>query len=65
MKRLVRSREKVFSGVAGGIANSIGVSPVAIRFLFGVALCCSFARVPYANWFVLAYIILSFAMPEE
>ena len=58
-KRLVRSRQKVFAGVCGGIAEYLGWDSVWVRILFVVI---SIATAILTG--VLVYLILWVAMPE-
>ncbi|WJY28142.1 PspC domain-containing protein [Sporosarcina trichiuri] len=54
-QKLRRSTEdKVLSGVAGGIAHYLGISPFGVRLLFFV--------IPGS---LLIYFILAFTIPEE
>lgn len=59
MKRLYRSRdERMFAGVAGGIAEYFGIDPTVVRagfVLFTLA----------GGWGLLAYLILAVIMPLE
>lgn len=57
-KRLYKSRERVLSGVCGGIAEYINMDPTIIRLLMVVALIVSF------GFAVAAYVIASFIIPE-
>jgi phage shock protein C len=58
-KRLFRSRkDKMISGVAGGIAEYFDVDPTLIRILFVVTLFLGGSG-------ILAYIILWIVIPEE
>ncbi|MEL6195181.1 MAG: PspC domain-containing protein [Bacteroidota bacterium] len=59
-KILMRSRrDKVFSGVAGGLAEYMGVSPALVRFAFIAGL---FAAGPMP---VFAYLLLSIILPPN
>lgn len=57
-KRLVKSNDRILSGVCGGIADYMGVDPAVMRliFIFGFAVGGSFG---------LAYLILLFIMPNS
>ncbi|MEM9936781.1 MAG: PspC domain-containing protein, partial [Bacteroidota bacterium] len=59
-KVLMRSRrDKVFSGVAGGLAEYMGVSAALVRFAFIAGL---FAAGPMP---VFAYLLLSIILPPN
>ena len=58
-RRLYRSKvNKVFAGVAGGLAEFFGTDPVLIRVLFVLA-------VLFGGGGVLVYVILWIAVPEK
>lgn len=58
-KQLVRTRdERMFLGVAGGIADYLNIDPVIVRLIF-VLLTLSQA------WGLVIYFILAIIMPEE
>ncbi|MEM6264748.1 MAG: PspC domain-containing protein [Bacteroidota bacterium] len=59
-KNLQRSRQnRVFSGVAGGIAEYAGISPALVRFAFIAGLFMS------QGMFVFVYLLLSIILPTE
>jgi phage shock protein PspC (stress-responsive transcriptional regulator) len=51
--------ERIFGGVCGGIATSIGVSPWTLRILFVILAVVSLGA------FALLYVMLWWAMPQE
>lgn len=57
-KRLARSEDRWLGGVAGGIADYVGVDPMVVRALF-IASCL----LPGPQ--VLLYVILWFVMPDS
>ncbi len=58
-KKLIRSSsEKMLFGVAGGLAEYLGVDPVLVR-LFFVLFALS------TGWGLIAYIALALIMPED
>ena len=58
---VLRSRsDRMIAGVCGGVAKSLGWSPLAVRILYVVL---SVLSVAFPG--VLAYIILWAVMPEE
>jgi phage shock protein C len=58
-KRLIRRRsDRMFLGVASGIADYIGIDPVIVRLVF-VLLALS------QGWGILIYFALALIMPEE
>lgn len=57
-KRLVRSEDRWLGGVAGGIADYVGVDPMIVRVLF-IASCL----LPGPQ--VLLYVILWFVVPDS
>ncbi len=58
-KKLVRrTDDRMFLGVASGIADYLGIDPVIVRLIF-VLLTLSQA------WGLIIYIILAIVMPEE
>lgn len=59
--RLFRSRrDKVLSGVLGGLAKYVGISPAILRLIFVIGLFAS-AGAP----FIFGYIIATFIIPKE
>lgn len=56
-KRLTKSREKVFSGVCGGVADYIGVDPTIVRLIWAVM------TLVYGLGLIL-YIAMVIVMPE-
>ena len=61
-KKLYRSKDnRVIGGVAGGIAEYLGLDPVIVRVVFVI-----WAIVPwFAGSAVLVYLILWLLVPEE
>ena len=58
-KRLVRSQhERMFLGVAGGIAEYVGIDPVLVRLLFVLLTLAG-------GHGLLIYLILAVIMPDE
>ncbi|HOG47631.1 MAG TPA: PspC domain-containing protein [Anaerolineae bacterium] len=58
-RRLYRSRrERIVSGVAGGLGEYVGVDPVIIRLLFILVVLAT-------GWGVLLYVIMLLVVPEE
>lgn len=58
-KRLVRSQDdRMFLGVAGGIADYLGIDPAIVRILF---VLLTLAK----GWGLLLYLILAIIMPVE
>ncbi|MCO5183962.1 MAG: PspC domain-containing protein [Anaerolineae bacterium] len=59
-KRLMRTNNKMFLGVAGGIAEYFGIDPTIIRILWVVfAFATSFFPA------ILTYVVLAIIMPED
>ncbi len=59
-RRLYRSRtDRQFSGVAGGLANYMGVDPTVVRILWVIATVVTFPMAP------IAYVILAMMIPQE
>ncbi|HSM56442.1 MAG TPA: PspC domain-containing protein [Candidatus Sulfomarinibacteraceae bacterium] len=59
-KRLVRSRtDRMFFGVAGGVAHYLNVDPVLVRLIFVLIALASQGQI------LLVYLILAILMPEE
>lgn len=59
-KRLVRVRDdRVFFGVAGGVARYFQIDPVLVRIVFIVAALLSVGHA------ILAYALLAILMPQE
>ena len=56
-KRLVRGSDKMFLGVASGIANYFDIDPIIVRLLF---VLLTFM----ASGGLIAYVILAILMPE-
>ena len=59
MKRLTKSRNRMLSGVLGGIAEYVNVDPTLVRLLF-IALLIFTVVIPC----VLFYLIAAIIMPE-
>jgi phage shock protein C len=58
-KRLVRSQnERMFLGVASGIADYLSIDPIIVRLIF-VLLTLTH------GWGLIIYFILAIVMPEE
>ncbi len=57
--RLSRSRDGVFAGVCGGIADYFDVAPWAVRL---IAVLLTF---PFFFWTIVVYVILAFVLPKE
>lgn len=59
-KKLVRSRtDRMFLGVAGGVADYLNIDPVLVRLLF------VFAGLSTMGQALLVYFVLAIIMPEE
>lgn len=58
MERLVKSSDKKIGGVAGGVANYLGIDPTIVRILWVCA-------VLFAGFGLLAYLICWLIMPEN
>ncbi len=58
LNQLTKSLDKKIFGVAGGIANYMGVDPLIIRLLL-VALAIMF------DFVILVYLVLAFVLPES
>lgn len=59
-KRLTRSRnERMFLGVAGGLANYLNIDPVLVRLFFVILGFATHGQI------LLVYLILALLMPEE
>ena len=56
-KRLAKSRRKWISGVAGGLAEYLGISPTLVRMAFAVGAA-------FSTLGLVAYIILVVWMPK-
>jgi len=57
--RFIKSRDnRVFTGILGGLAAYLGLSPRLLRV-------CFFLIVWTFNWMAVIYFILMFVMPEE
>ena len=56
-RRFVKSRKKWIFGVAGGLAEYFGVSPMLVRMAFVVAAA-------FASLGLVAYVILVIWMPK-
>jgi len=56
-KRLTKSRDKVFFGVCGGVAEFLDWPTRTVRTIWGVAALLT------GGGAILAYIIMAFAMP--
>lgn len=58
-KKLVRKQsDKLFLGVASGLADYIGIDPVIVRLLFVLFTL-------WHGWGLLVYIVLAIVMPVE
>ncbi|MFT4326390.1 MAG: PspC domain-containing protein [Candidatus Woesearchaeota archaeon] len=59
-KYLVRSQDKVFAGVCGGLADYFAVDPVLVRLIWALATI-------FTGFFlgVIAYIVAIFIIPER
>ena len=58
-KKLVRKQsDKLFLGVASGVADYIGIDPVIVRLLFVLFTL-------WHGWGLLIYIVLAIVMPVE
>lgn len=55
-RRLLRSRGRVFGGVAGGIADYTGLPPVLVRLLFVASA--------FMGWGLLLYPVLWVVIPD-
>ncbi len=58
-KRLTRSKERVFLGVCGGIANYLNIDPTIVRVLYVLLSLGSFGTG------LLIYILLAIILPED
>lgn len=59
-KKLLRSRSKrMLVGVCGGLADFFGIDPTIVRLLFALGTLLGFGS------FILVYIVLFIAVPEE
>ena len=56
-KKLMRSRERVLGGVAGGVAEYLNANPTAVRWGFGIVLIFS------GGIFAIAYGLLWLLLP--
>ncbi len=60
VRRLYRSRtDRQMTGVAGGLADYLGVDPTVVRIVWVVAAFVTFPVAP------IAYVALAFIMPQE
>jgi len=58
-KKLVRKQnDKLFLGVASGVADYIGIDPVIVRLIFVLLTL-------WNGWGLLIYIVLAIVMPVE
>lgn len=57
-KRLLRSRDRMIAGVAGGLANYFAVDPTIVRLVFALS-------VFFGGLGVVAYVALALFVPEE
>ena len=58
-KKLVRKQsDKLFMGVASGVADYIGIDPVIVRLIFVLLTL-------WHGWGLLIYIVLAIVMPVE
>lgn len=58
-KKLVRKQsDKLFLGVASGVADYVGIDPVIVRLLFVLFTL-------WHGWGLLIYIVLAIVMPVE
>lgn len=55
-RRLLRSRDRVFAGVAGGIADYTGLPSVLVRLLFVASA--------FMGWGLLLYPVLWIVIPD-
>lgn len=59
MKRLYRSRdERMIAGVAGGIAEYLGIDPTLVRLAFVISTLTG-------GWGLVLYVVLAIVMPLE
>ncbi len=59
-RRLVRSKsDRMFMGVAAGVANYLDLDPVLVRIFFVIVGLASFGHA------LLVYLLLAILMPEE
>lgn len=58
MTKLTKSSDKKIAGVAGGVANYLGIDPTIVRIIWVCA-------VLFAGFGLLAYLICWFLMPEK
>lgn len=57
-KKLTRSTDKMVSGVAGGIANYIGIDPVIVRLVVALLI---LSHPPLG---IIIYVLMAIIMPE-
>ncbi|MFN2136618.1 MAG: PspC domain-containing protein [Candidatus Promineifilaceae bacterium] len=58
-KRLMRSLDdKMFLGVAGGIADYVNIDPVIVRLLFVILTL-------FHGWGLIIYFVMALIMPQE
>ncbi len=57
MKRLVKGKDKMISGVCSGIADYLGIDPTIVRLIWAAFAC-------FAGSGVIAYIIAAVIMPD-
>lgn len=58
-KRLVRKRDdRMFLGVASGVADYVGIDPVIVRLIFVLLTLTQ-------GWGLIIYFVLAIVMPEE
>lgn len=58
-KRLTRSRRnRVFTGVLGGVAEYVGANPTTVRLIFSVATLLS------GGLLVIGYLLLGWLLPK-
>jgi phage shock protein C len=60
MKRLYRSRsDRMFSGLAAGMGNYVGLDPTVVRLIFALTTIFAFP-IP-----LIAYLVMMLIVPEE
>lgn len=60
MKRLYRSRsDRMFSGLASGLGNYIGLDPTVVRIIFALS---SIFLFPFP---IIIYLVMMLIVPEE
>jgi phage shock protein PspC (stress-responsive transcriptional regulator) len=62
LKPVYRStKNKLFTGVAGGLGEATGIPPIVFRAGFAI----SFLSIKWAPYSIISYLVLFFIMPEN